>query len=108
MIRKKYNPTASKDNLVVLHQSQTGCCGAELKICQYRSANMAALSVTALTLEIAEENKAIAFTETATTPAILMNQLIAALDTGGYDITQKEDIVIGMDGSDYYVELLGE
>jgi len=35
MIKKKYNPSADPDNLLVIAKSEAGCCGEDDEVCKY-------------------------------------------------------------------------
>ena len=84
-ILKLANPEATKDNLLVLHESKTGCCNSESKICKY-VIDEDITNVTSITIRISEdETKELTFEAAANTPKEVRLAIAKALKAEGYD-----------------------
>lgn len=123
MIRKLLNPKASKDNTLVLLQSQSGCCDGELTECKYTFGEDAAIvvrgikiqegdtEVTTLLADIdggADMITAYGALSTAAQKAAYTEKTVipALLEAAGYKVGAKGDVIVSADGKS--ITIIGE
>lgn len=107
MIKKLYNPNASSDNLLVVHASDSGCCGSDAEKCTYTSAPIATINATAVKVVNASgDTVTVNFTSAATTVPQLKSQLSAAVRTLGYDADGADWFTASQNEEDEWIVVL--
>jgi len=83
-VMKLYNQDAYSENTLVVHASKSGCCGNEAEFCKFKIEGMIT-NVSAITLELKDGPKVVAFEAVANTPKEIRKAIAAALKANGYD-----------------------
>lgn len=110
MIKKLYNPGAQKDNLIQVHESESGCHNCDDRVeCQYTSASIATINATELVVKNDEgDDVTYAFPAAATDRKSLRKAILDALYAAGYSEDDKNGIVMQDSGNDTIVIITGE
>lgn len=110
MIKKLYNPGAHKDNLIQVHESESGCHNCDDRVeCQYTSAAIATINSTALVVKNDEgDDVTYTFPSAATDRKSLRKAILDALYEAGYSEDDRNGIVMQDSGANTVVVITGE
>ena len=110
MIKKLYNPGAHKDNLIQVHESESGCHNCDDRVeCQYTSAAIATINSTALVVKNDEgDDVTYTFAAAATDRKSLRKAILDALFEAGYSEDDRNGVTMQDSGANTVVVITGE
>lgn len=115
MIKRKYNPAASSNNMLVISQTDSGCCNDALTECQYVATWTIAGSDTLVSLTMIDSagaTQVYTFPSSLSDPApsdaaAINNALTAWIESNGY-IVEGKGVIVEVTASTVTATLTGE
>lgn len=106
-VRKLYNAEANEDNTLVLHASQTGCCGEDGTLCGYFLDADISTGIAGIKVEIGSVEQTLTFDSVSTAKDVRL-AIANALKSIGYDPYYDGDSFKGIIVNDDRIELISE